>query len=259
MSLLDRLITLDLLDITPALAKVENPEQVQEAVLREIGGALEAAGAELRQLQRSRDTLLQNRREAEKESDEKQLAAKAAAEVDKANLTKQTAALEEALVRLDEQIAEQNREEATLHKYVTRLQEIRRETSEWSPRRHSRSEPKVEAVTNPEKEPVKEPSQEKEPVSKSSNSSRPDASSTSSSTTEAAAPKVQEKERAASNDPFYKMTRLKEKMDAFQARTAIDEEELQAFLTEKAIAEEETRMVIEQNLSELKKKMNNKE
>jgi predicted metal-binding transcription factor (methanogenesis marker protein 9) len=238
MSLLDRLITLNLLEVNNALAKVENPEQVRDAVLSEISGTLEAAGAELRQLQRSRDGLLENRRTAEREVDEKRTALNAATEVDKTSLKKQMDALDEALVRIDEQIAEQNREEATLHKQVARLQDIRREASEWSPRRQeSQGQAKAE--------------------SGSKTSSASSTSSAKFNTTKPPADNVPAEEEEYSNDPFIRMKRLKEKMEAFQAHaSSIGEEELKAFITEKAIAEEETRRVIEQGLSDLKKKMN---
>lgn len=252
MSLLDRLITLNLLEINSALAKVENPEQVRDAVLNEIGGVLEAAGAELRQLQRNRDSLLQNRRTAEKEVDEKRTVLNAAAEAEKEALKKQVAALGDALVRMDEQIAEQNRDEAALHKYVNKLQETRREASEWSPRRR---ETKTESTSREPRNETKTESPGKEAKSSSGTESSKAASGQATSG-KASGDNVPPKVEADPTDPFSKMKRLKERMDAFQARAAIDEEELQAFITEQAIAEEETRRVIEQNLSELKKKMN---
>ncbi|NWJ97800.1 MAG: hypothetical protein HXX20_18620 [Chloroflexi bacterium] len=248
MSLLDRLITLNLLEVNPALAKVENPAQVREAILREISGTLESAGAELRQLQRGRDGLLETRRTAEQEVDEKHTALKSAAETDKVALKKQVEALDEALVRMDEQIAEQNREEAALHKQVARLQDIRREAAEWSPRRQeSKSQAGSSTTTSASAS------------AKASSTSRPDASSKAeerkADQTKAEETKAEEKED--SSDPFIRMKHLKEKMEAFQAQAAsIGEEELRAFITEKAIAEEETRRIIEQGLSEIKKKMN---
>jgi phage shock protein A len=240
MSLLDRLITLNLLEVNSTLAKVENPEQVRDAVLREISGTLEAAGAELRQLQRGRDGLLENRRTAEREIDEKRTTLNTAAEADKASLKKQIEALDEALVRIDEQIAEQNRDEAALHKQVARLQDIRREASEWSPRRQeSKGQAKAESA------------------SKTSSASASSTASAKASTTKPSADNAPAAEEEYSNDPFIRMKRLKEKMDAFQAHaSSIGEDELKAFITEKAIAEEETRLVIEQGLSDLKKKMN---
>jgi hypothetical protein len=247
MSLLDRLMTLNLLDVNTALAKVENPEEVREAVLREVSGALEAAGAELRQLQRQRDSQLQNRRVAEKDVDEKQAALNNATEADKDHLKKQIEALNEALVRMDEQVAEQNREEASLHKQVARLQDIRREAAEWTPRRKesaARSEPKTE-TSGPKETARKETSTRASGATQAKTSAQPEAKP------DGAAPAEQEDP----TDPFVKMKRLKEKMEAFQAQNAIDEEELRAFMTERAIAEEETKRVIEQNLNELKKKM----
>ncbi len=250
MSLLDRLISLSLLEVNMALAKVENPEQVRDALLREVSGVLESAGAELRQLQRSRDALLENRRAAEKETDAKRAALNAAAEAEKAALKKQADAFDEALVRMDEQIAEQNREEATLHKYVAALQEIRREASEWSPRRR---ETKAEQHQTESASTRKETSHR---ASSTSTKSGP-AKETAEKDTKADAPNDAAPPREPDAiDPMDKMRRLKEKMEAFQSRHSIDEEELRAFETEKAIAEEETKRVIEENLAELKKKMN---
>jgi hypothetical protein len=248
MSLLDRLITLSLLDLNIALAKVENPEQVRDAVLNELGGVLESAGAELRQLQRNRDGLLQNRRVAEKELDEKRSALEATPEAEKDHAKKQIAAFDDALVRMDEQIAEQNREEASLHKYVSRLQELRREAAEWSPRR--RSETKTETKTG-----SIGTSSTREKTETSNGRPASESKATADKKVENA-PAQESSPQEDPTDPFVKMKRLKERMEAFQARAAIDEEELQAFLTEKAIAEEETRRIIEEHLSELKKKMN---
>ncbi len=265
MSLLDRLITLSLIDVNSALAKLENPEQVREAVLNEIGSVLESAGAELRQLQRDRDNLLKSRRVAETESDEKQAALNNAAETEKEALKKPLEALQEALTRLDEQIAEQNRQEAELHRYVARLQDIRRNAAEWSPRR--KSEPVAQTTSSAQADTQAHETHSSAAASASSASTQAEPKQTQAQpkaeSTPPKAASAQPKTEPAqpvedASDPFVKMKRLKERMDSFQARTNINEEELRAFEAEKAIAEEETRHVIEENLREIKKKMNDK-
>ncbi len=253
MSIIDRMVTLNLLDLKSALPRTHDTEKVRDSVLREVSGTLEAAGGELREITRQRELMLETRKAAEKELDSKRARLLDAPPEEKDTLEKHVSALEEALSRLDEQIIELNREESNFHKLVAPLQEIRRQATEWNTRA-GKGLPEEKEKPGPPPEPQKNQEKAKTP---SPEAKSPDPSkkgeATSQNTPETSSGKTETIKEPV--DPFYKMRKLKDQMDAFQVKSSITEEELRAFQAEQAIAEEETRFVVDQKLNELKKKM----